>query len=79
MKPLPVIAYAFLLGLYGTVTDALPGARADDSNKIRTIVRRGERVVLEGYLLKGKYTLFEFYADWPRGSSAGRSLAACTS
>ena len=64
MRLLPVIAYAFLLGLFGMVTDALPGVRADDSNKIRTIVRRGERVALEGFLLKGKYTLFEFYADW---------------
>ena len=64
MRLLPLIAYAFLLGLFGMVTDALPGVRADESNKIRTIVRRGERVALEGYVLKGKYTLFEFYADW---------------
>ena len=64
MRLLPVTVYAFLLGLFGTVNGALPGVRADDSNKIRTIVTRGERVDLKGYLLKGKYTLFEFYADW---------------
>ena len=64
MRLPPVTVCASLLGLFGTVNGALPGVRADDTNKIRTIVRRGERVVLEGYLLKGKYTLFEFYADW---------------
>ena len=64
MRLPPVTVCAFLFGLFGTVNGALPGVRADDTNKIRTIVRRGERVALEGYILKGKYTLFEFYADW---------------
>ena len=76
MKPLPVTAYAILVGLSGLASDALPGARADESNKIRTITLRGERVDLEGYLVKGKHTLFEFYADWSSFDVTLRAPAA---
>lgn len=77
MKSLVTAGQVMQFSIVCAVLGTAPGLSADDDNRIRTIVRRGERVVLEGYLLKGKYTLFEFYADWsPAWKKMGPEIEA---
>ncbi len=76
MKQLRITGYALLLGFFGIVTDAHPEEDVEEA-KTLTISKHGERVDLAEHLVKGKYTIFEFYADWsPECQKYGRQIAA---